>query len=290
MLNYNHLYYFHVAAIEGSVAASAQRLGVTPATVSEQLRSLERTLGTDLFERSQTGLKLTDPGRLAFEHTAAMFRMSERLVELLGHRITDVRNLRVGVSGGTTRSTTTDFLMPLLALDDCVPTIRTGDTLELLRDLRGGMLDLVLCESEPPEGTRQGLEIVQIDRAGLVAIAPPHVDPAPDWHDLRLVHYRSSSRYRMDVEAFLERGRLKPRIAAEADDSQFMIEAATRGCIAIVPRSAARDALAAGRLRIVAHIDSASAGVHALYQDSVASDLARRAVDVLIESVRGSAP
>ena len=34
-LNYNHLYYFHVAAIEGTVAAAAVRLGVTAATVSE---------------------------------------------------------------------------------------------------------------------------------------------------------------------------------------------------------------------------------------------------------------
>jgi len=65
-LNYNHLYYFHVAALEGSVAAAAQRLGVTAATVSEQLRTLERALAHDLFERTQSGLKLTDAGRLAF--------------------------------------------------------------------------------------------------------------------------------------------------------------------------------------------------------------------------------
>mgnify|MGYP001043149089 CR=1 FL=1 len=50
MLNYNHLYYFHVAAIEGSVAGAAERLGVTAATVSEQVRALERALGKKLFE------------------------------------------------------------------------------------------------------------------------------------------------------------------------------------------------------------------------------------------------
>jgi LysR family transcriptional activator of nhaA len=288
-LNYNHLYYFHVAAIEGSVSAAAHRLGVTPATVSEQVRALERTLAVDLFERSQSGLRLTESGRLAFEHTAAMFVVSDRLVEALGRGAeTIVRTLRVGVSAGTARSTTTDFLMPLLTLDDCVPTIRVGETAELLRDLRGGQLDLVLCESVPPGGSRPGLEVVQIDRSALVAVARPDLEPAPDWQDVRLVQYRATSAYRWDVEAFLDKRGLKPRIAAEADDSQFLIEAASRGCVAVVPRATARDALLAGRLRVIAQIESANAGVHALYQDTVASDLARRAVEVLIASVRAN--
>jgi DNA-binding transcriptional LysR family regulator len=42
---------------------------VTQPTVSEQLRSLERTLGLTLFERTPSGLKLTESGRLAFEQT-----------------------------------------------------------------------------------------------------------------------------------------------------------------------------------------------------------------------------
>src|SRR5262245_22005425 len=37
MLNYNHLYYFHVAATEGSLSAAAAKLGVKQSTVSEQL-------------------------------------------------------------------------------------------------------------------------------------------------------------------------------------------------------------------------------------------------------------
>jgi DNA-binding transcriptional LysR family regulator len=41
MLDYNHLYYFHVAATAGSVANAAQRLGVTQPTVSEQVKAIE---------------------------------------------------------------------------------------------------------------------------------------------------------------------------------------------------------------------------------------------------------
>ena len=41
MLNFNHVYYFHVAATEGSVKAAAERLGVSQPTVSHHLKKLK---------------------------------------------------------------------------------------------------------------------------------------------------------------------------------------------------------------------------------------------------------
>src|SRR6476620_1420076 len=99
MLNYNHLYYFHVAATAGSVANAAQRLGVTQPTVSEQVKALERVLGIALFDRQPSGLKLTEAGRLTFEHTSIMFRAGERLAEALGHSVSNLpRSLRIGIA------------------------------------------------------------------------------------------------------------------------------------------------------------------------------------------------
>src|ERR1041385_3512294 len=160
MLNYNHLHYFHVAATEGSVAAAAERLGVTQPTVSEQVRALERSLKVNLFERSAAGLKLTDAGKLAYEQTSVMFRAGERLVESLGQNGPPVpRSLRIGISNAVTRTTTTDFLLPVLALEDCIPSIKAGEATEVVRDLRAGELDLGICESEPAESSRRGLEM-----------------------------------------------------------------------------------------------------------------------------------
>lgn len=288
MLNYNHLYYFHVAAQEGSVAGAAGRLGVTQPTVSEQVRALERALGVPLFERHPTGLRLTEAGRLAFEHTSVMFRAGEHLAEALGHGTREMpRSLRIGLSGSVARTTSTDFLMPLLALEDCIPSIRAGESTELLRDLRGSELDLVLCESEPPEAARRGLEIVQLDTMELIAIGQANLQLAPDWQDARLVHYRGSSALRWDVDNFLEEKGLRPRIVAESDDALFLVEAAARGgYIAFVPRSICRDAIKTGRLEALAELTPAHAGVYALYQDGASAEMARRAVSVLVEHVR----
>jgi DNA-binding transcriptional LysR family regulator len=287
MMNYNHLYYFHLAASEGSVAAAADKLGVTQPTVSEQLRALERTLGVTLFERSSTGLRLTEAGRLAFEHTSVMFRAGERLFEALGHESREFpRTLNVGVSSAVARATSSDFLMPLLALEDCIPIIRTGDSVELLRGLRDADLDLVLCENEPPESSREGLEIVPIAHTTLLAVAPPSLEPDVDWQGVGFIHYRASSSYRWEIEAYLTAHHLNPRIAGEADDSIFMVEAAARGgYVVIVPRAIARERIASGQLKVIAQFEPSQSGVFALFQTGVNAELARRAVDVLIAHV-----
>ncbi|HLL21460.1 MAG TPA: LysR family transcriptional regulator [Kofleriaceae bacterium] len=288
MLNYNHLYYFHVAAIEGSVARAAQRLGVTQPTVSEQLRTLERTLGVSLFERQVSGLSLTDSGRMAFEHTSLMFQAGERLLQALGHDDSALpRSLRIGISGAVGRATSTNFMLPLLALEGCIPSLRGGDGLDLIRDLRSNELDLVLLESEPPLAARKGLEMMELERMKLVAVAEPGLEPAADWQNIGIVQYRATSALRWDVEAYLNDHGLRPKVVGEADDALFLVEAAARGgYVVFVPRSVARDAIATGRLKSLGQVDAAHAGVFALYQDSETADLARRAVAVLIEQIQ----
>jgi LysR family transcriptional activator of nhaA len=291
MLNYNHLYYFHVAANEGSIAAAAARMGVTQPTVSEQIRALERVLDVTLFERTATGLRLTEIGRLAHEHTSVMFRAGERLIDALGLEPERVpRTLRVGISAAVARSSAADFLMPLFAMKDSVPSIRAGDPVELIRDLHAADVDLVLTESPPPENAMRGLECAEIAQTSLVAVAPPTVQPSAKWENSAILHYRAASSARWAVDSFLGQNSLTPRVAGEADDALLMIEAAARGgFIAFVPRSVARDALATGRVRVIASVEATEVAVHALYQDGESAELARRAVEILIEHARSAA-
>ncbi|MBA3465571.1 MAG: LysR family transcriptional regulator [Deltaproteobacteria bacterium] len=267
-------------AIEGSVVGAAERLGVTSATVSEQVRTLERTLGRTLFDRLQTGLQLTEAGRMTFEHTMPMFRLGERLVTLVGKRQDADRLLRVGVCGPTARSSTTELVIPLFELQDLRPMIRNGETAELTRELRAGNLDLVLIESHPSESMLRGLEVVLIHQMQFIAIAPPDIEPRDDWADVRMVQYSAATSYRHAIESFLEQASLRPSIVGEADDPHVHVEAAARGgCIAIVPRPAALDALLSGRVRIVREIEDVHLAIHALFRENAP---ARQAVRALI--------
>ena len=279
-LNYNHLYYFHVAALEGSVAAAAQRLGVTAATVSEQLRTLERSVGHDLFERTQAGLKLTDAGRITLEHTSPMFRLGDRLMQQLGDRQEPAASmLRVGLSIGLARTAAVGLVGALFALPDAVPSIRTSECVELLRDLRGGLLDLVLCESTPDAAALRGLHMTELMRMPLVAIAAPGYTPADDWHDAKLLHYRPTTPFRNDIDTFLAAHELTPAFGGEADDGLLLIASATQpGYIAIVPQALAEEPLSAGRIQRLRDVEPSSAAIHAIFPDTAAT---RRAVDVL---------
>jgi len=285
VLNYNHIYYFHVTASEGSVGRAAARLGVGVPTVSEQIRQLERELGTPLFERVGGKLRLTSAGRSAFEHTSVMFRAGERLVQsLVGEKTPPPLMLRVGISTGVARTVATDFLMPVFALDDCVPTIRAGECIELLHDLRAHDLDLLLCESDPGEASRPGLELVSIQQSRLVAIAPREVTLAEHWEDGALVHYRPSSVYRFPIDAYLEAQDLRPRIAAETDDALIMLAAVVRGGFtAFVPWSVAREPVSAGQVQVIAEVKPEGVSVHALYHNNESAAIARQAVEMLVK-------
>ena len=48
-LNYHHLLYFWTVAREGSIARAAEKLSLAQPTISNQLRTLERNLGHQLF-------------------------------------------------------------------------------------------------------------------------------------------------------------------------------------------------------------------------------------------------
>jgi len=288
MLNYYHLYYFHVAAMERSVGAAAVRLGVKQPTVSEQLRALERELGVTLFERRSTGLTLSEAGRVAFEHTSVMFRVGDRLLHDLERGTKEHRPLmRVGVSGAIARSTSSTFLMPLLQLPNCVLSIRLVDCPDLLRELRAGTLDLVLCENTPPEAPGCELETTLIQRATLVAVAAPALAIPTDWKDVPLLQFGTGAHTRGVIEEYLDDRELKPRLAAEVDDATFLVEAAATGAhLAIVPESVARSAIAAGRLRVLETIQLDNAGVFAIHRGTASTELARSAIQLLLDAPR----
>lgn len=285
MLNFNHLFYFHVAATEGTVARAAERLGVTQPTVSEQIKLLERALEETLFDRTPGGLRLTRAGRIVYEHTSTMFSASERMLEALGKAPPPaLASLRIGVSAAVSRTIATDFLLPVISLENCLPTVHSGDFAHLLQGLRRHDLDLVLGETLPIEDARRGLHVADLHRPRLVAIAGRTMQLTEDWAGVPLIQYGMGSSYRWEADSYLGDRGLRPRVAAETDDALLMLEAAARGaCIAFVPRSLARDAIAAGRVRVLATLEPSSASVHAFYHDTESAELARRAVALLVE-------
>jgi LysR family transcriptional activator of nhaA len=283
VLNYNHLFYFHVAASEGSVARAAERLGVTQPTVSEQIRQLERTLSVTLFERTRSGMRLTHAGRQAFAHTSVMFRAGERLVHSLGKAPGSEATVRVGVSWSASRTIAPDFFMPLIKLADCVISVHRAELVDLLPELRARQVDVVLGEAAPADASRDRLLVVDVYRPRLVAVAAPTLKLSKTWSEVHLVHYQPGSVHRAEVDSYLEQNGLHPRVVATTDDALLMLACAIRGAsVSFVPQDLARRPIERGELRVVATLDPSSVTVHAVHHDP-APELVRRAVSALVE-------
>lgn len=96
-LSFYHI--FNCVAEAGNISHAAKKLFISQPAVSKAISSLEENLQTSLFIRSSRGVKLTDEGRLLYEHTRDAFDSLRRGEDNL-KRIHElgIGHLRIGVS------------------------------------------------------------------------------------------------------------------------------------------------------------------------------------------------
>ena len=91
-LNLHHLLYFRAVAREGGVVKAAERLNVSPPTVSAQVKQLEEQVGDKLFSRTGRRLVLTDLGRTVLHYADGIFDLVTvfshlfRIIPVHGHQ------------------------------------------------------------------------------------------------------------------------------------------------------------------------------------------------------------
>jgi len=113
-LNYKHLHYFWAVAKAGGVTRAAERLHLTPQSISGQLKVLEESLGGDLFTRVGRKLELTEAGRVALAYAEEIFPRGEELQDVLKHRRGSMPELlRVGVADVVPKSIAFRLLEPV---------------------------------------------------------------------------------------------------------------------------------------------------------------------------------
>ncbi|MFP2924592.1 LysR family transcriptional regulator [Pyxidicoccus sp. 3LG] len=92
MMDLLHLRYFQSIASSGSMSAAARALGVSQPTLTVAIRHLEEHLGTTLFHRDHSGVRLTRTGELLLSQAAEVFARLEQVGR-------DIRELETGDVG-----------------------------------------------------------------------------------------------------------------------------------------------------------------------------------------------
>ena len=97
--NLSLYYIFNCVAETGNISHAAKQLFISQPAVSKSIQSLEENLKATLFIRSSRGVKLTEEGKLLYEHTLSAFdtltRGEENLKQI--HEL-GIGHLRIGAS------------------------------------------------------------------------------------------------------------------------------------------------------------------------------------------------
>ncbi|MDB6142622.1 MAG: transcriptional regulator [Pseudomonas sp.] len=106
------LSFFHLLANQGSLAATARELGVTPPAISKRLTALEARLGVRLINRTTRSMSLTAEGELYFSHASRILTQIDEVEQLVSSsRATPKGLIRVNASLGFGRR----YIGPALA-------------------------------------------------------------------------------------------------------------------------------------------------------------------------------
>lgn len=230
MINFKHLHYFHAVAKAGAVNRAAEKLHLTPQTLSGQLTQFEQRLGVALFRRTGRRLELTETGRLVLSYAEELFQVSAELEEALrGGQEERAFPFRVGIADVVPKSIAYQLLAPALALPEPVRLVCREDRLErLLAELAIHRLDMVLADRPMPPGMDVKGYSHPLGECGVAFFAAPglaarlgdgfpdHIDGAP------LLIPGEDSALRAPLMRWLERQGLRPRIVGEFDDSALM--------------------------------------------------------------------
>lgn len=85
-MNLDHLYYFKTLVETKSRSATAEKLAITPSTLSLAITKLERELNTSLLDKKRGSVCLTTDGQVFYEYIATALRFVDGGIKILQER------------------------------------------------------------------------------------------------------------------------------------------------------------------------------------------------------------
>lgn len=229
-MNYKHLHYFWMVAKEGSIAAAAERLNVTPHTISAQLGLLDDYFGCSLFTKVGRKLELTETGHMALSYASDIFSLGSELEERV-RNLDKIRPLvfKVGVVDVVPKSIAYHLLSPAMNdIQNMRMICHEGDINELLAQLALHRLDLVISESPIPSDVSINGYSHSLGSCGSSFMAHPEVASSlqgefPDnLNGSPMLLPGENTMVRRQLLQWCNKHKIHPRVVGEFDDSALM--------------------------------------------------------------------
>jgi len=250
---------FRVVAETLNFTRAAERLHLTQAAISHQIKALETELGEPLFVRLKRGVKLSQAGKVALEY-------AERILD-------DAEALREQVSGaeraltGRVRAAaaTQAFVHLFAALFESFmranPQIElsfrtTVSTEQTMADVLNGTTDVGFASLLSYSPALQVTKLFEDELVLVVGASHPLARGDSSGSATveqiareRMIMFERGTSIRRTTEEFFKRAEITPALALESNDTYFMKRMIEHGLgISLLPSWAVREEVEAGRL------------------------------------------
>lgn len=287
-LNYHHLYYFWVVAREGTMTKAAEKLRLSQSTLSEQIKLLEESLGTLLFDRVKRTLVLTEAGRLSFEYCEKIFSTGAELYQLLQQKSAQVDNqlVRIGSVNSISKNLQIRFLEPFLSNDKIQFVLVEGSMTYLTDKLRNHQLDIVLSNFPARTDVDRDLFNHTIGEMSVVAMGTDKfVNGTSDIKEI-LQKYpifipTFDSEIRSGLDRWFRQNNVEPNIKGEIEDMALLRLMALSGKgIVLAPEIVAIDEVRNSTLKVFHRFDEMKEYYYAItpdrkFKNSVVDEMSR---------------
>jgi len=160
-------------ARHGAFARAGAAVGLTQSAVSQQMKTLEREFGVEIFDRSRRQTTFTEAGRILLEKAGEILDLYDRIGPALGDERSLAGRLRLGATETILNGVLSDAIA---ALHRTHPRVRVhvsgGMSTDLAQKVSNGELDVAVT-SEPIRPYPQDLVWSPLYTDRFWVVAPP---------------------------------------------------------------------------------------------------------------------
>ena len=248
MLSLHQLRCFLTVYEQGSLTAAAEELGYAQPSISEQIRSLEKSIGLQLFRRVGRGVVPTTVADTLRPHAEATIAAAEEALRAVQRvKAFETGTIRFGMFGSARLYVSATLVTDVL---ERYPGVRVEiiglNSSEVLEDLRRGRIEAALIAAPP---TNEGLEVLPVARDELVYVSMDPERTATPVTARRLAEaqlvmadtsYRATDSMRLALRKMLHEAGHNPQTRIEVEDIETAVELVGMGLAdSVIPRGAA---------------------------------------------------
>jgi LysR family transcriptional activator of nhaA len=226
-INYHHLNYFRIIAIEGSISKASAKLKIGQPALSAQLKIFEETIGVTLFERKHKKLILTEAGAIALDYANEIFKMGGELIEVLHDRVIPARpHIQIGALDSVPKNILFSLSKKAQSIARCTITLLEGSMEELVIEMQRHKIDLIVSNYLPRQSDEKKIFSKHIARLPISIYGGKKYlklkkNFPQSLHDRPFVIPTNHSKLNFDLHSYFKQNGISVDIIAETQDTSL---------------------------------------------------------------------